>query len=162
MFENEKNSTEQIIAEYEKEIMELSRFLPYLESKKGVNVMSTYIPSGTNSGRQMGIPTYDSTLLSFVNYFKTSPHIDRNYMYVYSRYSIKGVADEYRMIERARIQDMKIIYGILSRYIILGRTKGVVWKEGVENGIFYEAISKMKELIEFWSLPFEQTDEKKE
>ena len=29
-----------------------------------------------------------------------------------------------------------------------------MWSEGVSNGVYYAAISKMKELIEFWTKPF--------
>jgi len=59
------------------------------------------------------------------------------------------------MIARARIQDMDLLGAILSRYIIKGRTKGMMWKEGVEYGVFYALVSKMKELIEFWDVPFD-------
>ena len=64
------------------------------------------------------------------------------------------------MIARARIQDMDLLGAVLSRYIIKGRTKGMIWKEGVEYGVFYAVISKMKELIEFWDIPYEEESAK--
>ena len=66
------------------------------------------------------------------------------------------MADELRFIENAQITDMKTLADILSSYIVRGRTKGVVWPEGVNNGVYYAVISKMKELIEFWTMPFGQ------
>lgn len=156
MFENEKNSTDELLKEYKDEVVALSKYIPWFEAKQGQNVMSMYTPEGGVPSRQMAIPTYDSTLLSFVNHFKTSKHLNKNYHYVYSRYSIRSVADEFRMIDRARIQEMDILFSILSSYIIKGRTKGMVWKEGVENGVFLACVSKMRELIEFWDMPLEQ------
>ena len=35
-----------------------------------------------------------------------------------------------------------------------------MWKEGVEYGVFYAVISKMKELIEFWDVPYEDNSAK--
>jgi len=153
MFENEKLTTEQFVAEYKDEVAKLLKYLPWLEAKQGLNVVSQYTPEAATAGT-MRIPTYDGTLLAFIKVADKTKFINKNYDYVYRKYRMNNYQDELRMIARARIQDMDLLGAILSRYIIKGRTKGMMWKEGVEYGVFYAVISKMKELIEFWDVPY--------
>lgn len=155
MFENERTNNEEIIIKYRDITIKLSKYIPWLESKKGSDVMKTYVPEHATAST-MRIPTYDSTLINFVKELDKSGFVDRNYRYIYSRYTIRSAADERRMIARAQIKDMDILFGILSRYYLEGRVKASVWKEGVENGIYLECISKIKELIEFWDMPFDK------
>lgn len=155
MFEKEKLSTAQFVAEYKDEVAKLLKYLPWLESKNGRSVVTHYSPEAT-SASSMRIPTYDGTLLSFVKCADKTKFINRNYDYVYRRYRMVDYEDELRMIARAQIQDMDLLGAILSRYIIKGRTKGMVWNEGVEYGVFYAVIARMKELIEFWDMPYPQ------
>ena len=49
-------------------------------------------------------------------------------------------------------KDFDILAGILSRYVLLGMTKGTLWNEGTYNGVFLNLILKMKEIVEFWSM----------
>ena len=55
-----------------------------------------------------------------------------------------------RLIQNATIRDMDNLAGILSHYIMGGRTKARLWSEGVTSGIYYALLTKMKALIEFW------------
>ena len=55
-----------------------------------------------------------------------------------------------RLIQNATIRDMDNLAGILSHYIMGGRTKARLWSEGVTSGIYYALLTKMKSLIEFW------------
>lgn len=153
MFENEKLTTQQIVNEYKVEVLLLAKYLSWLEAKQGMNVVSQYTPENATEST-MRIPTYDGTLLAFIKCADKTKFMNRNYEYIYRKYSMYSCEDEFRMIARARIQDMDVLGAILSKYVIKGRTKGMVWKEGVENGVFYALVSKMKELIEFWDVPF--------
>lgn len=155
MFENERTNNEVIIEKYRDTSIKLSKYIPWLESKRGQDVMKTYVPEHATQST-MHIPTYDSTLINLVKDIEKSGFVDRNYRYIYSRYTIRNAADERRMIERAQIKDMDILFGILSRYYLEGRVKASVWKEGVANGMYLECISKIKELIEFWDVPFDK------
>lgn len=155
MFENEKLTTEQFVSEYKEEVRLFLKYLPWLEAKQGKNVVSHYTPASATEST-MRIPTYDGTLLAFVKCADKSKFMNRNYGYIYRKHRMTTCEDELRMIARARIQDMDLLGAILSRYIIKGRTKGMMWKEGVENGVFYALVSKMKELIEFWDVPYEE------
>lgn len=154
MFENERKSNEDIVKEYKDTVMGLCKYLSWLESKQGANTMTTIRPDGSGVNG-FSIPTYDPTLLSFVKALEQTPYINKNYSYIYTRYTMRDYKDELRMIERAQIRDMDLLFGIFSKYVIKGRTKGVVWKEGVENGVYYKALKKCKELIEFWDVPFD-------
>ncbi|MBQ7972232.1 MAG: hypothetical protein IJ291_02085 [Lachnospiraceae bacterium] len=159
MFENEKLTTGQLVAEYKGDVSALMRYLPWLQSKSGENVMSDYVPEHATE-RTMVIPTYDSNLLGFIKQAEQTRFINRNYEYVYRKYVMRNADDEMRMIARAGIQDMTLLGAILSKYVIKGRTKGLVWNEGVENGVFYALVMKMKELIEFWDMPYSSMEER--
>ena len=142
-----------IIDEYGPDVAELGRYLGWLESKKGENLMDVYDPS-KGEGGTIKFPVYDGTLMNFVRTADKTRFINRNYQYSYSKYRIRTVADELSFIEKAEIKDMKVMGDILSKYIIKGRTKGSMWSEGVSNGVYYALVSKMKELVEFWTKPF--------
>ena len=76
--------------------------------------------------------------------------MNKNYVYVYSRKQLRSPKDELRLIKNATIRDMDDLAGILSHYILGGRTKARLWSEGVTFGIYFALLTKMKELIEFW------------
>ena len=79
--------------------------------------------------------------------------MDRNYMYVYSRYRIRTLQDEIKAIDRSSIKEMDVLKAILSKYVMGGMTKGRMWSEAVENGIFLRVVSKMKANLDFWDRP---------
>lgn len=150
--ENEKLSTEEIVKAYKEDVHRLLKYIPWLETKIGQQVSDTY--DGDNlSSSSIAFPVYDSTLLNFVKEVRTTSFMDRNYVYAYSRYGMKNSQDEKRAIQRARITDMKLLSGILSRYIYKGTTKAGIWTEGVQNGVFLAILLKLQELIEFYEGP---------
>lgn len=158
MFEKEKQTTGNLVAEYKDTVMSLARYLPYFEKKSGESVMSYYVSENATE-TTMRIPIYDSTLLSFVKEAEKTKLINRNYDYVYRKYAMRTSNDEIRMIERATIREMEVFGAILSKYILRGRTRGRVWNEAVENGVFYCLLSRMKEQIEFWDIPYRDLEE---
>ena len=93
------------------------------------------------------IPVYDSTLLAFIKEVQNTKFVDRNYPYVYSRNNIKSHDDELRLIKNAKISDLKILKGILSKYILGGRTKAALWSEGVEAGIYVAVLDSLNKLF---------------
>ncbi len=145
----EKKAREEMVEHYRDEVMRLAAYIPWLEEKSGNAVSQSYNPEG---GRTITFPVYDSMLLQFVKAMDGSIFIDKNYPYVYSRYGLKTAADEIRLIEKTDIMNMAVIGGILSKYILGGRTKGKVWSEGVMNGVYLKALQKAKDLIEFYDL----------
>ena len=142
-------SNEEIVEYYRQDAVRLFRYLNWLESKNGQSVSSVYGADGISTN-SVPFPVYDSTLMSFVKEAGDTGFMDRNYVYVYSRNQLKSARDEMRMIQNATIRDMDNLAGILSHYIMGGRTKARLWSEGVTNGIYYALLTKMKELIEFW------------
>lgn len=140
---------EEIVEYYRQDAAKLFRYISWLESKSGKQVSSIYGAEGiaTNS---VPFPIYESTLMSFVKEAADTCFMDRNYVYVYSRHRIKGVQDEMKLIQNATIRDMDKLAGILSHYILGGRTKARLWSEGVTFGVYLAILNKMKELIEFW------------
>ena len=73
-----------------------------------------------------------------------------NYPYVYSKKGMKNAADELRAISEATINDIDVLNGILSKYVMGGRTKAALWNAGVKDGIFLKLLEKYKELLEYW------------
>ncbi len=149
--DSEKMSVQEMVTEYKDVVEQISRYLPWLEEKNGENLMTSF--KQENWGNTVAIPRYDATLLNFIKTLENSGRINRNYDYVYKRYRIYDEDDEISLTHRATIKDMDMLFAILSKYVIKGRTKGVVWKTGIENGVYLEVVKKMKELIEFWTMP---------
>lgn len=147
--EQETEYRQKQVEEYKNALMPLLRYLPWLEQSSGSSVSRNY--SGLDVGeRIMSFPVYDSNLLAFVKEAGKSPFMDRNYRYVYTRNHIRDHKDERKIIQNADINSWGILCGILSKYVLGGRTKGTLWNEAVQEQIFYMVILRMSEIIEFW------------
>lgn len=141
--------TEEIINTYREDVAKLSRYISWLETKSGRDVVSSYRAEQST----FSFPVYDGTLMSFVKEAQTTRLMNRNYRYTYSRNHIKTAKDELSLIRTATIKEFGVLCDILSKYVLGGMTRAQVWKEGIENRIFLEVILKLKELIEFWDKP---------
>lgn len=150
-FENEKKTIREIVEENKGAVEELTAFLPWLLKKSGHNAMANFQMEGKESS--IPIPTYDPSLLAFVKALDNTGKMNRNYDYSYKRNRIYDEFDEISIIRRAQIQNIDLIFDILSAYVIKGRTKGRVWNKGVENGVYLEAVKKLKELMDLWKEP---------
>ena len=56
---------QQVVNEYRADVEKLARYLPWLESKKGMSVQQSYAGSGIGE-HSIAFPVYDSTLMSFI------------------------------------------------------------------------------------------------
>lgn len=144
---------------YRPDVERMIRYIPWLESKVGNKISNLYQGNGIEE-HSIPFPVYDGTLMNLVKDAKRTQLLDRNYAYVYSRHRIRTVEDEQRLIERAAIQDMDTLKGILSKYILGGMTKGQIWSEGVSNGSILKVLLKMKEILEYWDKPIHAGPEK--
>ena len=145
---------QQLLQEYKQAALPLLRYLPWLEKAVGTKASSVY--DGQDIGaHSMTFPVYDSTLLNFVKEAAKSPLMDRNYRYVYTRNHINSHEDEKRIIQKAGWKDWDILRGILSYYILGGRTRATLWSQGVHEGIFCLVLKQMKEIIEYWDKPLD-------
>lgn len=153
-----KESRQEILEDFKPTIEFLSRYIPWLEKQTGKTVTGTYRGDGQVK-QSFSIPVYDSTLLAFINDVSKTNFIDKNYQYVYSRNRIKTFEDEWKAIEKADIMNMGILCGIMSKYILGGMTKSVLWKNGVEYEIFLRILKKTKEIVEFWDKPIDVNGE---
>ena len=150
--DQDKKATEELITAYREDVARLARYVPWLEGKGAKDVTSTF--SGEGIGQNsISFPVYDGTLLAFVKEASKSGLMNRNYPYTYSKNGIKTIQDEKSFIDKATVRELRELSDILSKYVLLGMTRGTVWTEGVENRIFLDVILKMKELIEFWDKP---------
>ncbi|MBR5420915.1 MAG: hypothetical protein IK115_07200 [Lachnospiraceae bacterium] len=150
MLQENKESISKKVEKYRKDVEELARFLPWLEGKQGEDLTKKVDP-GEGKANTMQVPVYDSTLLGFIKKAQNTAFMDRNYMYAYRRLRIQSEKDELRCIDETQIMEIENIGSILSSYVLRGRTKGPVWNEGVRNGVYYHAVKRMKELIDFWT-----------
>jgi len=145
MYGQEENLREQIIAEYQDDVARLLKYLPWLSKRTGGDVSSTY--TGDGQHKVIPIPVFDSTLLAFIKEVDKTKFLDRNYPYVYSRNRIKTHEDEIRLLKNAKISDIKIISGIISKYVLGGRTKASLWAEGVDAQIYFTALDTLNRLF---------------
>ena len=140
---------EQLLESYTQAVRPLRPYLPWLEQSAGKRASSIY--SGQDIGvNSVSFPVYDGTLLNFVREATKSPLMDRNYAYVYTRHRIRTHQEERDIIQKAGWKEWDILRGILSKYVLGGRTKGNLWSEAVSERIFYLVLKQMQEIIEFW------------
>ena len=151
--EKEKLSKEELVEKYAYEVESLSRYIPWFE-KKTADMVTMY--KGEGSGNGFAFPVYDSTLLSFINDVGVTSFMNRNYQYVYNRYSIRTYQDEWRAIENTTIMNIEVIGAILSKYVLGGMTKASLWKDAVQYEIFIRCLKRLKYIIEFWDKPMEE------
>lgn len=153
--ERETENRRQQVEEYKQALLPLLRYLPWLEKSVGTQVSRTY--NGADMGEKlMGFPVYDGNLMGFVREAGNSIFMDRNYRYVYTRNRIVSHDDERKAIANATIKEWGILCGILSNYVLGGRTRSTLWSEAVQEQIFYLVINKMVEIVEFWDKPLDK------
>lgn len=144
MEQDEKQSTK-IRNEYMADVELLSKYMHWIEKKSGQQVHSYY--DGEEGQKLIQIPVYDSTLLAFVKDARKTKLMDRNYRYTYTRYKIKSVDDELRLLKHAHLRDIDLFKGILSSYVMRGQSKGSVWSDAMEQGVFLELMRRMTALF---------------
>lgn len=145
----EQLTPSEVIEMYYPDTKKLMGYLLYLEKMSGKSVSNTFNQDGL-SEHSLTFPVYDGNLMRFIKDAEQTVFMDRNYRYVYTRYRIKTLEDELDMIKKCTILQMDVLGGILSKYVLGGRTKGTVWSEGAQNGVYLEVIKKADELIRFW------------
>lgn len=145
MYGQEDNLREQIIEEYRDDVVRLLKYLPWLSKKSGKDVSTMY--TGDEEHKVIPIPVFDTTLLAFVKEVEKTKFADRNYPYVYSRNNIKTHEDEIKLLNNAKITDMKIFKGIISKYALGGKSKASLWTEGVDSGVFEAALACLNKLF---------------
>ncbi len=145
---------QKLIEDYKQVVTPLLRYLPWLEKNSGKSVSTNYTGSNVTD-HSIGFPVYDGTLMNFVKEASKTSLMDRNYRYVFVRNNIRNHEDERRIIKKAGIREWEVLCGILSKYVLSGMTKGKVWNEAVEEGIFYLVLDQMKSIIEYWDKPLD-------
>ena len=143
---------QQQVQEYKQLVVPLLRYLPWLEKNAGRAGSTNYQGQGFTE-HSMSFPVYDSTLMSFIKEASRSPLMERNYSYIYTRNSIKTHDDERKIIKAASIKEWDLLRGILSKYVLGGRVKSVLWSEGVQENIFVMVLNQMQKIIEYWDKP---------
>lgn len=136
-----------LIKQYQPDAKRLVRYISWLETKRGGDVMQSFEGEGVEK-TAFTFPVYDSTLLSFIKTARETKFITRNYQYVYNRNRIRNGEQEKKMVRGASLRDIGLLSGILSRYVLGGMTKSVLWAQGVESGIFLEVLYRLRDLLE--------------
>lgn len=136
---------ENIVDEYGSDLDALLRYLPYLEMNREKMTQKYY--EGDADNKTIPVPIYDSNLLAFVKAARNSKLITRNYPYSYKKYKLQTAADELKAMKNGKLADFELYRAVLSKYIIEGQRKGVVWTKGVTDGIFTMVLSRLKVLF---------------
>lgn len=138
----------ELVEQYKSDVELLIRYLPWLKEKAGKQIYENYSGDGI-SEHSVSFPVYDSTLMALVKDAQRTGFMDRNHVYVYTRNRLKTAKDEIAFVGNCNLEEMGSLGCILSHYIMGGMTKGTVWTQGVENGVLYETIYRMYEIIKF-------------
>lgn len=147
----ERAYREEMIAKYQPEVDKLVPYLPWLEEKLGEAAYRNYDLDDLQKS-SVSFPVYDSTLLSLVNTANATTLMNPNYVYIYSRNRLVDDEAEIRFIQDCdSLAALADLAGILSKYVLKGMSKGVVWSEGVKNGAFYYTIQKMQQILKKYS-----------
>lgn len=141
----EANLKEEIIEEYQEDLLKLLRYLPFLEQKGGKDVQNFYEGDGEHT--IIPVPVYDSTLLGFVKEARSTKFMNRNYPYTYRKWRMPDPKAERAAMESATLRDIELFRGIISKYVLEGQRKAVMWTTAVEERIFVTALSKLKTLF---------------
>ena len=150
--ESENLFRQQTIQKYRGIFDKLFRYIPWLMQNQGKKTSRFYQGEDMPS-RSVPIPVYDSTLLAFVKEMQATGLMDRNYVYLYSRNGLRTKQDELDWIAKAELRNIEDIFGIISKYVLGGMTKGYLWTQAVEDGIFLQAFLRIKKLLEVWDNP---------
>lgn len=145
MYGQEATTREMIIDEYSADLKRLLQYLPWLRKKNGAENQKYY--EGDGNFKLIPVPVYDSTLLGFIKLAQSTKFVDRNYPYVYRRHHLETPAQERKAMENAKITDIDIFKGIMSRYILEGQRKGIVWTTAVSERIFVTALECMEKIF---------------
>ncbi|MCR4739214.1 MAG: hypothetical protein K5886_03010 [Lachnospiraceae bacterium] len=145
MYGREESISEKTRAQYKKDVDVLVKYIPWFDKIQGKSVQSIY--DGEKDFKVIQIPVYDSNLLSFVKEADKTALITKNYPYVYTRLRIKTAEDELKAVNSAHLKDIETLKGILSKYILMGKSKASVWREGVENGVLSAIVKRLKYLF---------------
>lgn len=138
------------IAEYRSQITPLIKYLPWLEQATEKSASTMYKGSDASESGMLTFPVYDATLMSFIREAGNSSLMDRNYMYVFTRRGLRTPADERAAIEACDYKSWDVLRGILSKYVLGGRTRAVLWSQGVSEKIFYLVLMKMNDIVTYW------------
>lgn len=150
----ENLSRREIIEKYTQRIEPFFTYIPWLEKVSGAKVNSVFNEQGIGE-HSMSFPVYDSTLLGFVKQLARSEMMNRNYAYLYSWNHMRTVEDELNFIEKAGLYEMDVLEAILSKYALGGMTKGMLWNQGIEYGVFLKVLLRFKTVLDYWDKPEE-------
>ncbi|MBP3603142.1 MAG: hypothetical protein J6J79_03215 [Lachnospiraceae bacterium] len=150
--ENENLYRQERIRKYREIFEPLFRYIPWLTEKQGINTSYQY-QDAEMAENTMPIKVYDSTLLAFVKEMQATELMTRNYIYAFSRCRLKTVQDELAWIDRSELENIEDIFDIMAKYVLGGMTKGLLWTQAVEDGVFLKALLRIKELLYVWDGP---------
>lgn len=149
---------QQLLEAYKQQTAPFWCYLPWLEKHAG-QTGSTYYHDPEATEHSFQFPVYDSTLMRFVKEMSGSALMDKNYQYIYTRNRIKNHEEERKVIQGADLREWDMLRGILSKYVLGGRTKGYLWSQGLQEDIYYLVLKQMQKIIEYWDRPLGMEDE---
>ena len=147
--ENYMEGRQRQIQEYREILEPLMAYKAWFEKNSGKAGSRTYQGQGIGKN-SVAFPVYDPTLINFIKEAETTALMNRNYSYVYTRHRIRSHDDERKVIAAAELRDWDVLCGILSKYVLGGRTRPTLWSEAVEENIFALVLGRMRSIIEFW------------
>lgn len=148
---SEKTGIAELVKKYRGDVEKLNAYTSWLELKVGADVRRGFEPE--DGELSLKVPVYDSNLMNFVKTAMKTQFMNRNYVYTYSKHRIRTIEDELDFIDKAGIENMQELGDILSKYILKGMQKSILWNTAVHEGVFLKVVQKMKSIVEYWTMP---------
>lgn len=149
--DTEQMTAKQVFEEYKEDMKLLIGYLPWLIEKSGKGSVSSNYSGDGLIQNTLSFPVYDSTLMRFIKDAGKTGLIDRNYVYVIRRNLLEYPVEEIQFVKEQDLFHMKKnVGGVLSKYVLEGQSKGRLWSQAMDEGVFLAIVEKLKEIYDYW------------
>jgi len=148
MFGTEQMTAKQAFDKYKADMEKLIVYLPWLEEKSGKSKVASIYTGDNLAANTVTFPVYDSNLLRFIKDAEGTAFIDRNYVYVVSANRLKTPLDDKKFLCAQGMLQLNKIGAVLSKYVLGGNVKASMWSQAVDEGVFLEIVTRLKELYD--------------
>lgn len=148
MFGTEQMTSKQAFEKYKNDIEKLISYLPWLEMVSGKRKVANMYTGEDVGAKSVAFPVYDGNLLRFIKDAENTGFISRNYVYVITANRLKTPLDDRKFVCAQGMNGLDKIGAVLSKYVLGGQVKAVLWSQAVDECVFLEIVTRLKELYD--------------
>jgi len=148
MFGTEQMTSKQAFEMYKSDIEKLIAYLPWLETVSSKRKVASFYTGEDVGAKSLPFPVYDGNLLRFIKDAENTAFISRNYVYVITANRLRTPLDDKKFVCAQGMLGLDKIGAVLSKYVLGGRVKAVLWAQAVDECVFLEIVTRLKELYD--------------